>query len=80
MKKETLRLANDLDNQIGNMKRALKILSSSNLSDDLIVECLYGCRSLGGDEYAELLSLIKDIIKSKINILVVEKEDKFNKL
>lgn len=80
MKKETLQLANELDYQIRQMGKALNILSSPRLNEDIIAECLHGCKCLGEDEHTELLSMVKDLIESKINVLAIEKKDKFNKL
>lgn len=80
MKKETLQLANELDYQVRKMGEALKVLSSPRLNEDIIAECLHDCRSLGEDEHTELLSMVKDLIESKINVLMIEKKDKFNKL
>lgn len=80
MKKETLQLANELDYQIRQMGKALNILSSPRINEDIITECLYDCRSLGEDEYTEILSMVKDLIESKINVLIIEKKDKVNKL
>lgn len=74
MKKETLQLANELDYQIRQMENALKILSSPELNENIIAECLYECRSLGDDVRTELISMVKDLIESKINVLIIEKK------